>query len=127
MNPTRLAVAIGVGLTTFLFVGAGTIELLGGDFPTALVALPIAMLGGVAVAVATFLRVDADASRTVQSVAEGIAAFGYAFLALQALTYAVAAAREPLGGGLRQASIALVVAVVVAAAAWLWEPVVERS
>lgn len=95
----KALVSVGVGATTFLVVTVAVIELLGGDFPSVFIALPIGLVAGVAALLGVSVGLDADSSRLVQSTAAAIAAFAYVLLGLLFLRYSVASVRSLLTFG----------------------------
>lgn len=82
---TRLTVALGAGLATFLLVTVLVIELLAFEF-SAIVALPIGLLAGVAGLVLVVLTFS-DAGRIGRALSVAAAGFGYAVLSLLAVSY----------------------------------------
>jgi hypothetical protein len=80
-----VAVALGAALTTFLVVTVLVIEALSFEF-SAIVALPIGLLAGVAVLVLVALTVPRS-GRIGRGFAVGAAGFGYAVVVLLAVRY----------------------------------------
>ena len=91
MNPRPVA-AVGVALTTFLVVAAVITEALAARIAfSALIGLPVGVVFGVAAGAA--VRARLWRSPRFRPVLLGTAAFGYALLAVAAVSYAVPPAR----------------------------------
>lgn len=111
-----VAVALGAGLTTFLVVTVLVIEALSFEF-SAIVALPIGLLAGVAVLVLVGLTLPL-AGRFGRGLAVGAAGFGYAVVLLLAVRYVdLAGLRSELSMDLVVAAAGVVAAVAFVAAA----------
>ena len=87
MNARPVA-TVGVALTTFLVVTVAVTEALAGRIAFSLfVGLPVGVVAGVVAAVAVWARLWA--SRRARPPLLGVAAFGYATLAVAAVSYSV--------------------------------------
>lgn len=117
MDSRPLAVAIGAGVTTFLAVGAATIELVGVDIVAGIVGVLVGALAAVVAAVLVALR-GRQLGAAGQSLLVGYAAFGVTYLVLAALAYVNAPGARSVLTVRRQIAVGAVVAVVVAAVAW---------
>jgi hypothetical protein len=106
---TTVTVAFGAGLATFLLVTVLVIELLAFEF-SAIVALPIGLLAGVAGLLLVVLTFS-DAGRIGRGLSVAAAGFGYAVLSLLAVSYV------NLGGLRSDLSTTLVVTVAASVAA----------
>ena len=126
MNVRKALVVLGVGATTFLVVTGTAIELLGGDFPSALIALPIGVLVGLGGAGFAFLRLDGKSSRPTQSGAAAIATVAYVLLGLWFLRYSVAAVR-PVLAFTTIIAVSVLAAVAVGIASWVRHPVLREA
>lgn len=126
MNVRKALVVLGVGTTVFLVVTGATIELLGGDFPSALIALPIGVVVGLGAASLASLRLDGESSRPVQSGAAAIATVAYVLLGLWFLRYSVAAVR-PVLAFTTILAVSVLVAVVVGIASWVGHPILREA
>ena len=108
----RLVATVGVGVTGFLVAAAGVTELLAASIEfSALVGLPVGVLAGAASAAATWLRLWTNPG--ARPVLLGVAAVGYAVLALAATSYAISSVR-----GFVSVERALVIALLVGGAAF---------
>ena len=111
----RLVAALGVGVTAFLLAAAGVTELLAASIEfSALVGLPIGIFVGAAAAAATRLRLWN--SRRARPALLGVAAVGYAVVALAAASYAISSIRGFVSVE-RTLAVALLVGVVAFALA----------
>ncbi|MDL5362895.1 hypothetical protein [Halalkalicoccus sp. NIPERK01] len=120
MSATRIAVALGAGLSAFLVVGALTTELLAGTIAfSALVGLPAGALAAFVVFALVSARFD-GIGRPAGRAGAAIAGFGYAVLAYAALAYVAA-------GIAFDVHRAVGLAAVVAAAIHGWLAVRARS
>jgi hypothetical protein len=116
MNKRSVAVAVGAGVTVFLVVAVAVIELLHVEF-SALVGLPVGLLGGAGVAVVVAVRYDALAP-PVRYAVDAAAGFGLAVVALLAVGYVnLAGLRIALSTDVT-VGIAVVVAALTALASW---------
>ncbi|WP_424015215.1 hypothetical protein ACOZ35_04255 [Halorubrum xinjiangense] len=108
----RLVATLGVGVTAFLLAAAGVTELLVASIEfSALVGLPVGILLGAASAAATWLRLWK--SPGARPALLGVAAVGYAVVALAAASYAISSVR-----GLVSVERALAVALLVGVVAF---------
>ena len=88
----RLLAAVGVGVTAFLLAAAAVTELLAATIEfSALIGLPVGLLAGAAAAAATRLRLwDSPGARPALL---GVAAVGYALVAVAAASYSISPVR----------------------------------
>lgn len=126
MDRRKGIIALGVGATTFLVGTVVIIELLGGDFPSALIALPIGVVAGVVTAAGTYLRLGAHTHRVVQSAAVGLAAFSYVLFSLWLLRYAFSIVRPVLTFTLI-IIVSLIGAGASAVLAWIQYPILPED
>ena len=108
----RLVATVGIGVTAFLLAAGGVTGLLAASIEfSALVGLPVGVLAGAASAAATRLRLWKNPG--ARPVLLGVAAVGYAVLALAATSYAISSVR-----GFVSVERALVIALLVGGAAF---------
>lgn len=109
--------AIGVGIAMFLSVTVLVIEALSIAF-SAIVALPVGLLVGVAIGMSCWRRYD-RLSRPTRSVLDGVAGFGFAVVAVLAIRYVdLLGLRSALSFD-RLLVVAIVTALLVAVSSWL--------
>ncbi|WP_424005511.1 hypothetical protein ACOZ4I_19295 (plasmid) [Haloarcula salina] len=85
MDSRSVGVSIGAGITVFLVVAVTVIELLNVEF-SALVGLPVGLLAGVAVTIVVAIRYDVLGGPARYAV-DAAAGFGFAVVALLAVSY----------------------------------------
>lgn len=116
MNMRIAGTAVGAGITVFLVVVVAIIELLNVEF-SALVGLPVGLLAGTAVAVVVAARYDALAGPARYTV-DAAAGFGFAVVALLAVSYVnLAGLRSELSTDVTVV-IAILAAALTALASW---------
>lgn len=114
MQYHRLMVSLGAGVTTFFLVSVSIIELLDIEF-SAIIALPIGLLAGVAVLVVLWRQFTALSQSSIRA-SSAYAAFGLTVLVLLALRY-VNLGREVLSVDV-MVGIGIATAVVVYIGLW---------
>lgn len=116
MDTRAAGVAVGAGVTVFLTVAVAVIELVDVEF-SALVGLPVGLLAGVAVTVGIAMRYGALVG-FVRYTVDAAAGFGFAIVALLAVSYVnLGGLRTELSTAVT-VGIALLTAAVAAVASW---------
>ncbi|WP_117593192.1 hypothetical protein [Haloprofundus halophilus] len=111
MNSSRYAfvVAVGVALSTLLLVGGLVTELASSVIEFSLfLGIPAGLVGAALAGFVSYRHLRSPESTTARRIAESVAGFGYAVVALAGVRYAVPPTRPLLGFGVVLAVAALV-------------------